>query len=65
MPCYDERSEPRYVRAEAEREWVHNSPVAELLCEAMKVIEVQRVRPMLSLKLEKWWKDHQKRDRNK
>lgn len=67
MPCYDERNEPAYVRAEAQREWTHNSPVAELLCSVMKGMHQQSRDKVLKEVpgLTKWWVDHQERDRKR
>jgi len=71
MPCYDERNEPAYVRAEAEREWMHNSPVAELLCSVMRRLEREGMKPYTAASsmcnkdpaLARWWRDHLARDR--
>lgn len=60
MPCYDGRSLPS--RAEAEREWRHNNPVASLLCEAMKIITEQGVEWRTSPELKLWWHEHKIRD---
>jgi hypothetical protein len=70
MPCYDSRNEPDYVRAEAEKEWTHNSPVAELLCYVMGKLKADipfaeggllEKNPALA----QWWNEHQRRDRIK
>lgn len=69
MPCYDERNEPSYVRAEAVAEarksFLHNSPVAELLCFVLTNTVPSKRAPLLAAnsKLAHWWKDHQERDR--
>ena len=55
MPCHDSRDEPSNVRAEALREYRHNSPVAELLCEAMKELESQKLLRTCSPALLQWW----------
>lgn len=64
MPCYDSRNETSNVRAEAALEWRHNSPVAELLCEAMQLIGYQKME-FASPALVKWWQEHQVRDAHK
>lgn len=78
MPCYDHRNDPSYIREElredtkrqveaARKSFLHNSPVAELLCSVMKEVP-PFVRESLILdntKLAHWWHDHQERDRKK
>lgn len=72
MPCYDPRdSSPDAIRSEARddfaKEFTHNSPVAEMLCSVMKILNPQdrpRVAQMVP-GLEVWWKEHQERDRLK
>ena len=62
MPCYDPRNEPGYVLAEGKREWVHNSPVAQMLCEAMHLLEKHSPGVPVSDDLAQWWIAHQARD---
>lgn len=68
MPCYDSRSDPSYVReeavAEARKSFLHNSPVAELLCYVLTNTVPSKRAPLLAAnsKLACWWKDHQERD---
>ena len=69
MPCYDSRSDPSYVReeavAEARKSFLHNSPVAELLCYVLTNTVPSKRAPLLAAnsKLAHWWADHQERDR--
>lgn len=62
MPCYDSRSEPKNVLADARKEWMHNSPVAEMLCSVMKEIEAGRLLEIVTPDVRAWWEDHKKRD---
>lgn len=62
MPCYDPRSEPSYVLAEAEKRWRHNSPIAELLCKTLKRIPEDQIK-FLSADVQQWWVEHQERDK--
>ena len=64
MPCYDSRTDSSYVREEALREFRHNSPVAELLCEALTLLHAGRSGDC-SPALHQWWVEHQARDANK
>ena len=66
MPCYDSRSEPSYVRAEAKREFQADlNKLTRLLCEVMTVIDEAdmelNVNP--SDELYEWWKEHKKLDK--
>lgn len=76
MPCYDERNDPSYIRAELQEDtrrkveearvsFLHNSPVAELLCFVMTNTVPSKRAPLLAAnsKLACWWRDHQERDR--
>jgi hypothetical protein len=66
MPCYDAGYAADHAR-DREREWQHNSPVAELLCGVMSKMdnrELAMYAPKGS-KLWHWWQDHQERDRKK
>lgn len=65
MPCYDPMSDSSYKVAEARMEWMHNSPVAEMLCSVMKEIEAERLLEIVSPDVRAWWEDHKKRDANK
>jgi len=67
MPCYDERDEPSFVRAEAQREWRHNSPVAELLCWSLVHMSEREQHRLLQMNpaLAQWWAEHQERDKRK
>lgn len=73
MPCYDGRENERQVTVTYEhegrlrKEWMHNSPIAELLCTAMSNLQgVQRDALIRKdPKLGHWWNDHQERDRKK
>lgn len=73
MPCYDGRENERQVNVTDEhegrlrREWMHNSPIAELLCSVMKKLTVEQRAPLLVAdpKLAHWWRDHQERDKAK
>lgn len=76
MPCYDHRNDPSYIREElredtkrqveaARKSFLHNSPVAELLCYTMKNLSLANRMALLdgNTKLRCWWNDHQERDR--
>lgn len=67
MPCYDERNDPAYQIAEARKDWVHNSPVAELLCGLLTSMTNLERAPFLAMqpRLRAWWIEHQKRDADK
>jgi hypothetical protein len=71
MPCYDERNSASSQVEASRKEWLHNSPIAELLCELMtKLAQQPRLYPESALypkgsKLWYWWQDHQERDRKK
>jgi hypothetical protein len=62
MPCYDSRNEPENVRREAREEWMHNSPVAEMLCEAMSIIQDNLSVSYMTPRLHAWWTAHRQRD---
>lgn len=62
MPCYDSRNEPDYVRAEARREFRHNSDVAEMLCWLMVKIQAQEPITEIPIELATWWIEHKARD---
>ena len=64
MPCYDDRNSPSNVYADAKREFTHNSPVAEYLCEALKLLTKHGLQSEVSPGLAQWWIDHQARDGN-
>lgn len=76
MPCYDHRNDPSYIREEmredtmrkveaARKSFLHNSPVAELLCYVLTNTVPSKRAPLLAAnsKLACWWNDHQERDR--
>lgn len=60
MPCYDLRDSPEYAREEARNTTNHDSVMAQLLCEAMKLYTGQKENP--SVKLKQWWEEHKERD---
>lgn len=62
MPCYDPDSRPDAVRAEVLKEIRHNSDVAELLCEACRMLADDNRMRLMSPALQVWWKEHQERD---
>jgi hypothetical protein len=63
MPCYEPPRNPRAVEADCARRFRHNSPVAEMLCEAMTLLEVLcPVGVRFSPQLLQWWKEHNIRD---
>lgn len=62
MPCHDSRDEPEYVRKEALEEFTHNSPVASMLCEAMRIINNAGLQDLCSENLRKWSREHDERD---
>ena len=76
MPCYDHCDDPSYIRAELQEDtrrkveearvsFLHNSPVAELLCYVMRNLPLSQRYVLLgkNSKLSCWWRDHQIRDR--
>lgn len=58
MPCYDDRNSVDYQR----KEWLHNSPVAQMLCEVCTLLEMKGEIAGLSAETKQWWEDHQLRD---
>jgi hypothetical protein len=56
MPCYD----PPVNRPESD---LHNSELAQMLCEVMRVIERNGLEPYVSRAVNDWWREHQERDR--
>ncbi len=62
MPCYDSRDSSENARAEAMREFRHNSPVAEMLCEVMRRISLKGMLYECSPAVVQWWEEHQRRD---
>lgn len=70
MPCYDGRENERQVdvdyedRARLRKEWTHNSPVAELLCTALKNLPLNQRRNLFEIdqRLAVWWSEHKRRD---
>lgn len=78
MPCYDHRNDPSYIRAELQEDtkrqvekarvsFLHNSPVAELLCFTLSNLDEATRRELINgePKLGYWWRDHQERDRKR
>jgi hypothetical protein len=63
VPCYDSRNEPAYVRAEARKEWRHNSDVAQMLCTILKECRPETI-ATLPEEIQQWWAEHQARDQN-
>ena len=64
MPCYDDRNSPSEVRAETQKDFRHNSPVAEMLCFVLTNIDKADIATMPE-EIQVWWKEHQIRDANK
>lgn len=70
MPCYDGRENERQVNVTYEhegrlrKEWMHNSPIAELLCYVMRNLNHAQSVDLRAgnSKLGHWWNDHQVRD---
>lgn len=63
MPCYDSRDDQPRVDLEREmRAWVHNSPVAQMLCEVMGILEREQLIKRVSWETYRWWCEHQRRD---
>lgn len=61
MPCYDNRNDASYVRAEAIKAFMHNSPIAQMLCALMKQIESGAITEWPE-GLWEWWEEHKARD---
>jgi hypothetical protein len=64
MPCYDGSNDSDYIRSEAARAFTHNSPVAEMLCGVMRLIEGGGSGEWPPGLME-WWAEHQRRDEAK
>lgn len=56
MPCYDGREPSNPV---LER---HNSELASMLCEAMRVIESFKLESQVTPRVNNWWQQHKERD---
>lgn len=68
MPCYDSRDDPSSMLKEAREDWMHNSPVAEMLCWAMTMLdraEVSHIVTPISEAADAWWAEHKARDKLK
>jgi hypothetical protein len=65
MPCYDDRRGDPVEEARMAFNARHNSPLAELLCEAMKIIAEAGAGSKCSTALYNWWEEHKKRDGNR
>lgn len=70
MPCDESRSvNPREIE-ELKKEFIHNSPVAEMLCKIISHIGMENIENCLNTyepiefmqELNKWWELHRKRD---
>lgn len=74
MPCRTDPPTQSEIRDGYEREFTHNSDLAEIFCATMITIEqhdndigghgtpIMEILPARTLK---WWNDHKKRDRDK
>jgi hypothetical protein len=62
MPCYDGRDRPEEVRKEALAEFRHNSPVAEMLCGLITVLQAEKRTIPDIPGLAAWWIEHRRRD---
>lgn len=67
MPCYDSRNDASYQVDEARQQWMHNSPVAEMLCRTLRKaersgLELDRFCDTSTLV---WYEAHKKRDRER
>lgn len=70
MPCYDPNN--TYAQGvidgaidadrSARAEFRHNSDVAQLLCEACKLLDDEDCLTYVSPELKQWWAEHQQRD---
>ena len=70
MPCYEPtaRDEQRWKERQNEiayhkKQLTHNSPVAEMLCSVMRLLDEFGIDG--SPEVEAWWKEHQERDKKK
>ena len=61
MPCYDNRDSPSEVRAEARKDFRHNSDVAEMLCHVLTHVPPSDIQTMPK-NIQVWWTEHQARD---
>ncbi len=57
MPCYDGRRDNDTDE--------HNSPLAQMLCQAMRVIEEFKLESQVTQEVNAWWREHKERDENK
>lgn len=55
MLCYDGRDNAGELR-------MHNSELASMLCEAMRVIESFKLESQVTQQVNDWWKEHKARD---
>ncbi len=78
MPCRTEEPSQAEIRASYEREFTHNSHVAEMLCAVLRTAEQngiedkQLIEHVLyymddkdRVKVEAWWTEHKARDRKR
>lgn len=74
MPCNDGSPFPsscdcKAAVSAAKKRWLHNSPIAELLCTVLKQVDKlpHPVRSSIRLsdlpiEVQQWWREHQRRD---
>jgi hypothetical protein len=61
MPCYDHRDhDTSYIREAAMNEFRHNSHVAQMLCTALRALEVEGY--PLDSDMRQWLREHKARD---
>ena len=66
MPCYDGGYGDSLKEEKLLKEFEHNSPVAEILCDVCLQMTDAGLDPgNVSEKLRVWWEEHKKRDKNK
>lgn len=65
MPCYDGRYDLKsgISMGSMASLWTHNSPVSELLCEAVKKLRESNLFDSCSYELKNWAHEHDRRDR--
>ena len=65
MPCYDSRSEPSYVIAEAKKEFqAELDKMTNWLCMLLTDLETLNMN-VKDKELQKWWEEHKKLDKKR
>lgn len=65
MPCYDERSDPKYIRKEIDEKWQKKvDELTSMLCLMCRCVEATEIFT-LPQSILPWWKKHKKFDKSK